>query len=165
MLAGLSLVWVDAQVREGWPFIPTGQHWRWSLLLYTGAGAVLGVLAHGMLWLEAAWSAKRSSSTRAGFFAVVCGTLLVGVAVWAFSGESVSRTRLGHLGPALLVLLAAGAAWVAAWAVLFAAQRIARGEHAAGILSISCVGDMITSFSRKSLTEIGDAESPDLFSR
>jgi uncharacterized protein len=135
VLAGLSLVWVDAQVREGWPFIPAAQHWRWSVFLYTGAGAVFGVLAHAALWLEATWSQTRPLSTRAGFFGVLAGALLVSVSVWAFSGEAVSGTRLGHLGPALLVLVAAVGAWLAAWAALFAAQRIAGGEHAAGVLA------------------------------
>jgi hypothetical protein len=135
VLAGLTLVWVDAQVREGWPFIPTGQHWRWSLLLYAAAGAVFGVLGHAVLWLERRWSSGRPLAMRAGFFAVLAGALLVSVAVWAFSGEGVSGTRLGHLGPALLVLLAAAAAWLAAGATLFVAERISRGDVAAGVLA------------------------------
>ena len=120
MLAGLSLVWVDAQVREGWPFIPTAQHWRWSLLLYAAAGALFGSLAHALLWLERQWSQARPRSIRAAFFGVASGLLLANVAVWAFSGEAVSGTRLGHVGPALLVLFAAAAAWLAAWLALFA---------------------------------------------
>lgn len=153
MLAGLSLVWVDAQVREGWPFIPTGQHWRWSLLLYTAAGALFGALAHAVLWVEARWSGGRPISTRAGFFAVLSGGLLVGVAVWAFSGEGVSGTRLGHLGPALLVLCAAAAAWLASWGTLFAAERIARGDHAAGVLAAFMAGGLGLQTARLDLTQ------------
>jgi hypothetical protein len=135
VLAGLTLVWVDAQVREGWPFIPTGQHWRWSLLLYTAAGALFGSLAHALLWLEQKWSRDRPLSVRAGFFAVASGVLLANVAVWAFSGEAVSGTRLGHLGPALLVLLAGAAAWLSAWLALFAGERARRGDIATGVLA------------------------------
>jgi hypothetical protein len=126
---------VDAQVREGWPFIPTAQHWRWSLLLYGAAGALFGSLAHALFWLEARWSEGRPLSVRAGFFAVACGALLANVAVWAFSGEAVSGTRLGHLGPALLILLAAVATWLAAWAALFAKQRADSGDVATGVLA------------------------------
>ncbi len=135
MLAGLTLVWVDAQVREGWPFIPTGQHWRWSLLLYAAAGALFGSLAHALLWLERQWSQERPRSIRAGFFSVASGLLLANVAVWAFSGEAVSGTRLGHLGPALLVLLGAVAAWLAAWVSLFASERAQGGDIATGMLA------------------------------
>jgi uncharacterized protein len=135
VLAGLTLVWVDAQVREGWPFIPTGQHWRWSLLLYTAAGALFGSVAHGLFWLERRWSQDRPLSIRAGFFGVASGLSLAGVAVWAFSGEAVSSTRLGLWGPALLVLLAAAGAWLAAWAALFAGARASRGEVATAVLA------------------------------
>jgi hypothetical protein len=135
VLAGLTLVWVDAQVREGWPFIPTGQHWRWSLLLYAAAGALCGSLAHALFWLERHWSQDRPRSTRAGFFAVASGLLLAHVAVWAFSGEAVSGTRLGHLGPALLVLVAAAAAWLAAWLALFASERANQGDVATGLVA------------------------------
>jgi hypothetical protein len=153
VLAGLTLVWVDAQVREGWPFIPTGQHWRWSLLLYAAAGAVFGAIAHGALWLEARWGFGRPLTMRAGFFGVLSGALLVTVAVWAFSGEGVSGTRLGHLGPALLVLLAAAAAWLAAWVTLFAAERIARGDHAAGLLAALSAGALGLQTARIDLTQ------------
>lgn len=135
MLAGLTLVWVDAQVREGWPFIPTGQHWRWSLLLYTAAGALLGSLAYALSWLERQWGQGRPLAIRAGFFGVACGLLLANLAVWAFSGEAVSATRLGHLGPALLVLVAAAAAWLAAWLALFASERAHGGDVATGVLA------------------------------
>jgi hypothetical protein len=135
VLAGLSLVWVDAQVREGWPFIPTGQHWRWSLLLYTAAGAAFGALGHGALWLERSWSGSCSRAARAGFYGVLCSGLLVGVAVWTFSGEAVSRTRLGHLGPALFVLGAGAASWLAAWGALTATEWVARGCDAQGALA------------------------------
>ncbi len=128
MLAGLSLVWVDAQVREGWPFIPTGEHWRWSLLLYAAAGALLGALAQLCLALEAAWSGDKSLAVRAGFFAVLGGVLLEGVATSAFTGESVSATRWAHLGPALLVLLGAVGIWCGAFVALLAAERLRRGD-------------------------------------
>jgi uncharacterized protein len=130
VLAGLSLVWVDAQVREGWPFIPTSQHWRWSLLLYAAAGSLLGTLAHGCLVLERVWSGQRPLTVRAGFFAVLGGVLLHGVALWAFTGEAVSAIRWAHLGPAALLLLGAAGVWCAALLALLGAERLQRGDHA-----------------------------------
>jgi arylsulfatase A-like enzyme len=133
VLAGLSLVWVDAQVREGWPFIPTGQHWRWALLLYAGAGALFGALAHGLLVLEAVWSGQRSLLIRSGFFAVAGGALLHGVALSAFTGEAVSATRWAHLGPAMVLMVGAFGCWCAAWLALVAAERLRLGDHAMGL--------------------------------
>jgi uncharacterized protein len=135
VLAGLSLVWVDAQVREGWPFIPTAQHWRWAVFLYTAAGAAFGALGHAALWLERRWSAERSLPARAGFFGVLCSLLLLTVAVWTFSGEAVSRTRLGHLGPALFVLGSCAATWLAAWGALLAVEWVGSGRHAQAVLA------------------------------
>lgn len=121
---------MDAQVREGWPFIPTGQHWRWSLLLYAGAGALFGALGHVCLVLEELWSGRRSIWVRSGFFAVVGGVLLHSVALWAFTGEAVSASRWAHLGPALLLIAGAGGIWCAAWLALLAAERVQLGDHA-----------------------------------
>lgn len=137
VLAGLSLVWVDAQVREGWPFIPTGQHWRWSLLLFAGAGAVFGAVAYLPLWLEARWSGQRSPWLRAGFFAALGGCVLANAALWAFSGESVGATRWALFGPLLALLLGAGASYAVAWLSLFAARRLQRADYvAAGVAAL-----------------------------
>lgn len=153
VLAGLSLVWVDAQVREGWPFIPTAQHWRWSLLLYAGAGALAGSVAYAFLWLEARWSAARSILARAAFFAVLCGALLAPVAVWAFSGEGVRGTRLAHLGPALSVLLGAAAAWVGAAVTLWAWRKVASGQLGLGVLFASVAAAFGLQIARLDLTQ------------
>lgn len=152
MLAGLTLVWVDAQVRQGWPYIPTGQHWRWSLLLYAAAGAVSGALAYALLAFEAAWSGARARWVRATFFAVLGALLLQGVASWAFTGEAVSRTRWAYWGPVLSLLAGAGGAWCAAWLALLAAERVERGDHAVGLLSALCFGALGLQLARVDLT-------------
>jgi hypothetical protein len=135
VLAGLTLVWVDAQVREGWPFIPTAQHWRWSLLLFAGAGAGFGALAYLPLWVEARWSGQRPLTQRAGFFAALGGCCFANVALWAFSGEAISATRSGQLGPAFALLLGAAASWAVAWLALFAAERVEQNDYGAGLVA------------------------------
>lgn len=129
MLAGLSLVWVDAQVREGWPYIPTAQHWRWALLLYAAVGGALGALAHLALAAEARWSGRQPLPLRALFFVVLGSAPLASVAVWAFTGEAVGATRWGTFGPALLFLLGAGGIWCSAWIALWAARAAERGQR------------------------------------
>jgi hypothetical protein len=153
VLAGLSLVWVDAQVREGWPFIPTGEHWRWSLLLYAAAGAVFGVLGHAALSLEALWSGDKSPPVRAAFFAVLGGTLLEGAALWAFTGEAISATRWSHLGPALAVLVGAACIWVASLVALRAQQQLRRGDQAMVLVVALGFGALGLQIARVDLTE------------
>jgi hypothetical protein len=153
VLAGLSLVWVDAQVRQGWPFIPTGEHWRWSLLLYAVAGTVFGTLAYLSLSLEAVWSGTKSLPVRAGFFSVLGGTLLEGAALWAFTGEAVSATRWAHFGPALLVLLGAGAAWGAAFVALWARARLAEGDQPVAVIVALGFGVLGLEIARWDLTQ------------
>jgi uncharacterized protein len=120
-------------VREGWPFIPTGQHWRWSLLLFAGAGALLGALAYVPLWLEARWSGERSIWIRAGFFAPLGGCLLVNVALWAFSGEAISGSRFARIGPLACLLLGALGSYVVAWLAFAGFARIRRGDYGVGL--------------------------------
>lgn len=126
-------MWIDAQVREGWPYIPTAQHWRWSLLLYAGAGALWGAIAHGVLWLEARWTGERSPWQRAAFFAVLGGLVLAPLALWAFSGEAISTSRFARWGPSLVLLAGSGASFVAAWLGMRGAERVGQGDDAAGI--------------------------------
>lgn len=129
MLAGLSLVGADAQVRQGWPFIPAAEHWVFSLVLYAAAGALLGALAYVILWLEAAWSGHKPLGVRAGFFAVLGALLLLGAAQAAFSGEAASAMRWAHLGPALLLLVGALGVWCAALLALLAQQRLGTADR------------------------------------
>lgn len=128
MLAGQSLVWVDAQVREGWPYIPTGQHWRWALLLYSAAGAAFGLLGYALVWLETRWSGARPLAQRAGFYAALGASALASNALGAFSGEGISRTRWAQIGPVLALLLGALGAYAAAWLALLALDQLKRGE-------------------------------------
>jgi hypothetical protein len=126
---------VDAQVREGWPFIPTGQHWRYGLFLYAAVGALLGALGHAVIWAEERWSGKQPLPLRAVFFVALGSAPLASVAVWAFTGEAVSATRWGSFGPALLLVLGAGAAWCGAWLALGAARAADRGEPAKALVA------------------------------
>jgi uncharacterized protein len=153
VLAGLTLVWVDAQVREGWPFIPTGQHWRWSLLLYTAAGALLGVLAQLPLWAEHQWSGKRPLAVRAAFYAALGASLLAHVAIWTFSGEGVSGSRLGLLGPLAFLVVGASAAGAAGALMLFAAKRVRRGDHLLGGIFALGLGALGLQIARVDLTQ------------
>lgn len=153
VLAGQSLVWVDAQVREGWPYIPTGQHWRWSLLLYTAAGAGAGALGYVLEWLEARWSGGRSLAQRAGFYAALGGCALAGTALAAFSGEAISATRWGQLGPVLALLVGALASYLAAWLALVAQARAARGDDGAALLATLGFGSIGLQLARLDLTQ------------
>jgi uncharacterized protein len=152
VLAGLTLVWVDAQVREGWPYIPTAQHWRWSLLLFTGAGAAFGALAFVALWAEARWSGERSLRLRAGFFATLAACLLVSDALWTFSGEAVSSTRFARVGPLLALLASWAVCYALAWLALHVFGRIAQGKLAAGLLSAAAWGALGLQIARLDLT-------------
>lgn len=153
VLAGQSLVWVDAQVREGWPYIPTGQHWRWALLLYTAAGAAAGALGFLFAWLEARWSGQRSLEQRAGFFAALGGCAMAGTALAAFSGEAISATRWGQLGPLLALLLGALASYVAAWLALVVQTRAARGDDGAALIAVLGFGSLGLQLARLDLTQ------------
>jgi uncharacterized protein len=140
-------------VREGWPFIATGEHWRWSLLLYAGAGAAFGAVAYAVSWLETRWSGERSRWLRAGFYAVLAGCLLTSTALWAFSGEAVSGSRFARLGPVVAVLAGAGAAYVAAWLWLFGAERMARGDLSWGLVAATGWGAVGMQLARLDLTQ------------
>ncbi|HVY27099.1 MAG TPA: sulfatase-like hydrolase/transferase [Polyangiaceae bacterium] len=154
VLAGQSLVWVDAQVREGWPYIPTGQHWRWALLLYTAAGAAAGALGFVFAWLEARWSGERSAAQRAGFFAALGGCALAGTALSAFSGDAISATRWAQLGPVLALLLGALGSYVAAWLALSAQARAAGGDDGVALIAALGFGSLGLQLARLDLTEL-----------
>ncbi len=152
VLAGLTLVWVDAQVREAWPFIPTGQHWRWSLLLYAAAGALAGALAQLPLLAERAWSGNRPLLVRAAFFAACGAALLSNVAIWTFSGEAVSASRLGRLGPLLFMLAGGAVAGAAAWMMLLIVARARRGDHGLALAVALGLGALGLQIARIDLT-------------
>lgn len=125
---------MDAQVRQGWPFIPAAQHWRWSLFLYAGAGALSGALAHACQWLEQRWSGDRELRVRAGFYAALGAACFAPTAAWMFSGEGVRGTRFGMVGPPLALFFGALAAWAGAWLVLRTWRRFDAGDRATPLL-------------------------------
>jgi uncharacterized protein len=153
VLAGLSLVWIDAQVREGWPYIPTAQHWRWSLLLYVAAGALWGALGHAVIWLEARWTGERPAWQRAAFFAVLGGLLLSPLALWAFSGEAISGSRFARWGPSLVLLAGAGGSFVAAWLGMWGARRVGRGDDHVGFVVAAAWGALGLAIAHVDLTQ------------
>lgn len=140
-------------MREGWPFIATGDHWRWSLFLYTGAGAAFGAVAYLVSWLEARWNRDRSLWLRAGFYAVLAGCLLADVALWAFSGEAISASRFARLGPVVAVLAGSAATYAAACLWLAGARRIAQGDVLVGLLVATGWGALGLQIARLDLTQ------------
>lgn len=153
VLAGQSLVWVDAQVREGWPFIPTGQHWRWSLLLYAAAGAAFGLVAFLVGWLEAYWSGGRTARQRAGFYAALGAAALASTALTAFSGEAIGQTRWGQVGPVLALLFAAAASYLVAWLLLVTDERLKRGDEGLGLAMALLCGSAGLQLARLDMTQ------------
>src|SRR5450432_3867817 len=53
--AAWSMVGADACVRAGWPYFSAARHTEAALALYAAVGALLGLLASGLVWLE--WNA------------------------------------------------------------------------------------------------------------
>jgi uncharacterized protein len=140
-------------VRQGWPFIATADHWRWSLLLYTGAGAAFGALAYAASWLETRWNGDRSRWLRAGFYAVLAGCLFANVALWAFSGEAIGASRFARLGPVVLVLVGSVGAYAAAGLWLWGAERIRRGDDGVGLIAATGWGAVGLQIARLDLTQ------------
>lgn len=127
MLATWMMVAADACVRSGWRYISVSRHLAASLGLYAMVGALLGLLTSILVWLEwrllgsrVAHRAQRGLPYRAAFYGVVGGLASMSTAMYTFSGEHVSRTLLGKVGP-IAFMLAAGIAAAAGAALLLRA--------------------------------------------
>jgi hypothetical protein len=152
-LAGFCLLWADALVRAGWPFIPVREHWLWAVVLYAAAGALMGIATFALLWLEARWNGQRRSLLqRAGFFAVVGGLASSNVALWAFTGEAIRAARFAHFGPALAVLLVGFATGLSAWVALCGFQRAKAGAQRGPLLAAAGFGVLGFQLTRLDLT-------------
>jgi uncharacterized protein len=129
------MVGADACVRAGWPYFSAAQHTAASLALYAAVGALLGLLASCLVWLE--WSllgrrvdgrARALGLLRPAFYGLVGGAASISTAVFTFSGEHVAHTRMKTVGP-LAFILCAGIAAAAGSALLLRALRLlARGK-------------------------------------
>ena len=129
VFAAWSMVGADACVRAGWPYFSAARHTAASLALYAAVGALLGVLASGLVWFE--WSvlgrrvAGRSrwlAALRPAFYGAVGAAASTSTAFFTFSGEHVAQTRLKTFGP-LLFMLGAGLSAACGSALLIRALR------------------------------------------
>ena len=131
------MVGADACVRSGWPYISISRHVAAALGLYAMVGALLGVLATCLVWLE--WtvlgrrlqgSARRNLLVRAACYGVVGALASMSTALYTFSGEHVARTLARTIGPVVFMAGAGGATALGA-ALLLYALRLAYGAHRA----------------------------------
>src|SRR6188768_743084 len=129
VLATWCMVAADACVRSGWAYFSVSRHVCGALGLYAMVGALLGLLATCLVWLE--WrligrhllsNQPRALRVRAVFYGAVGALASMGTAIYTFSGEHVARTLLRSIGP-LVFMLVAGAATAAGAAMLLVALR------------------------------------------
>lgn len=106
MLAAWTLVGADACVRSGWAYFSIARHVVASLALYAAVGALLGVLASALVWLE--WRvvgrrvvgrARIWRALRPAFYGFVGALASMDTARFTFSGDHVAHTRLKTIGP------------------------------------------------------------------
>jgi len=132
--AGVFATWcmvaADACVRSGWAYFSVTHHVLGALGLYAMVGALLGLLASGLVWLE--WrllgrrplrSQRRALWLRAAAFGAVGALASMSTAIYTFSGEHVARTLLGRVGP-LVFMLGAGSVTALGAAALLVALRL-----------------------------------------
>lgn len=108
------MVGADACVRSGWAYFSVSRHLLGAFGLYAMVGALLGLLATCLVWLEwrligrrvrgSTWRVLRS---RAAVYGVVGALASMSTAIYTFSGEHVARTLLSRVGP-LVFMSAAG---------------------------------------------------------
>jgi len=119
-------------VRSGWPYFSISHHVLGALGLYAMVGALLGLLAAGLVSLErrllgrcARGSEARVLRIRAGFYGAVGALASMSTALYTFSGEHVARTLLRSIGPLLFMLGAGSATALGAGALLVALRLLA----------------------------------------
>jgi hypothetical protein len=129
VFAAWSMVGADACVRAGWPYFSAAQHTAAALALYAAVGALLGVAASGLVWLE--WTAigrgvvgrsRWLAVLRPAFYGVVGAAASISTALFTFSGEHVAHTRLKTVGP-LAFMFCAGLSAACGSALLMQALR------------------------------------------
>jgi len=129
------MVAADACVRSGWAYFSVSHHVLGALGLYTVVGALLGVLATCLVWVE--WrlvgrrlipDQRRALWLRPAFYGAVGALASMSTAIYTFSGEHVGRTLLGSVGPLLFMLIAGSIAALGTTALLVALRFLA-GER------------------------------------
>jgi hypothetical protein len=139
LAAAVSSAWcfpVADALRRDFQYIQPLRHVAGSLALYTFCGTLLGVFA----WLTtrlgerlvARVTARRTARAgviaRAGFYAVVAMAGGAPTAFATFSGEMISRTLVGRVGPFALLLGMGVAAFIVAYGVHALLERVERGQ-------------------------------------
>jgi len=135
VLSTWCMVAADACVRSGWAYFSGTRHVAASLGLYAMVGALLGVLASGLVWFE--WrvlarrlrgSERRVLLLRSAFYGVVGALASMSTAIYTFSGEHVARTLLRTIGP-VAFMFGAGSATAVGAAALLVALRLLSGKR------------------------------------
>jgi uncharacterized protein len=137
--AGIFATWcmvaADACVRSGWAYFSVTRHVLGALGLYSMVGALLGLLATCLVWLESrvlgrrlAGSGRRAILVRIAFYGAVGALASMSTALYTFSGEHVARTLLRSVGPLVFMLFAGSAAAAGAGALLWAGRLLAENR-------------------------------------
>jgi hypothetical protein len=137
VFAAWSMVGADACVRAGWPYFSAARHTAASLALYAAVGALLGLLASALIWLEWNLIGRRVAGRsrwlgllRPAFYGVVGGAASISTALFTFSGERIAHTRMKTLGPIAFVLCAGITAAVGSALLIYALRQLALGRRA-----------------------------------
>jgi len=136
------MVGADACVRQGWPYFSAIRHTEAALALYAAVGALLGLLASGLVWLEwtcigrsVAGRSRWAALARPAFYGLVGGAASINTALFTFNGEHVAHTRLKTIGP-LAFIACAGLAAAAGSALILRALSLLERRRQAGFWSI-----------------------------
>ncbi len=122
-------------MRSGWAYFSVSRHVFGALGLYAMVGALLGLLATCLVWLE--WRVlgrrlvghePRAVRVRALFYGAVGALASMSTAINTFSGEHVARTLLRSVGPGVF-MLAAGSVTAVGAAALLVALRLLAGQR------------------------------------
>ena len=137
--AGILSTWcmvaADACVRSGWAYFSVSHHVLGALGLYAMVGALLGLLATCLVWLEwrklaPRWNTneRRKLWLRAGSYGALGAFASMSTALYTFSGEHAARSALRSIGPALFMLGAGAVTALGAAALIVALRRFAEGR-------------------------------------
>jgi hypothetical protein len=126
------MVAADACVRSGWAYFSVSHHVLGALGLYAAVGALLGLLATALVWVE--WrvlgrrlvgSEQRVLRGRVAFYGAVGALASMSTAIYTFSGEHVARTLLRSVGPLVFMIGAGSVTALGAFALLVAGRLLA----------------------------------------
>jgi hypothetical protein len=127
------MVGADACVRSGWAYFSVSHHVLGALALYAMVGALLGLLATCLVWLEWRWlacrllgSERRKLWLRAGAYGFVGALSSMSTAFYTFGGEHAARTSLRNIGPVLFMLGAGSITALGAATLIFALRLLSR---------------------------------------